>query len=138
MKCELIKGLTLIELLVCLAIVGILATLAYPRYINHLTLARRTQAQQNLLILAKNMAQYRYEHKNYLDANLSKLTTQTIRNDTHYHYEIQELTTDSYQLAAQPTAQQAQNDKGCGTLTLNQLGEQNITGNRSVFECWLV
>lgn len=46
------KGITLIELMMALAIVGILASIAYPSYQQHLVKSRRADAQAALLELA--------------------------------------------------------------------------------------
>ena len=129
-------GFSLIELLVCLAILSILAALTYPNYTHFMTQSYRAQAQQNLLILAKNIEQYRTIHKNYLDATIADLNDSSIQQDHHYHYEIQGLTVNSYELAAIPNSTQAKNDPHCGTLLFNQLGEKKITGTKNAKDCW--
>jgi type IV pilus assembly protein PilE len=52
------KGFTLIELMVVVAVVALLATIAYPSYQNHLIKSRRAQAQTLMLEAANRQEQY--------------------------------------------------------------------------------
>jgi type IV pilus assembly protein PilE len=130
------NGFTLSELLVTLAILGILASVAYPHYTDFIAKTHRTQAQQNLMLLAKDMEQYYAEKQSYIGANLDEIAPATIVDSTDYHYQIQEVTDTSYELAAVPMPAQAAHDSGCGTLLFNQLGEESNSGANAVADCW--
>jgi len=57
------KGFTLIELMMTLAIIGILTAIAFPSYLNYITRSSRSAAQSELLQLAN------LQEKVYLNAN---------------------------------------------------------------------
>ena len=129
-------GLTFIELLITLTIIGILATIAYPQYQQYVTRTYRTRAIQNLLILSKAMHSYYRQHHSYLNAKLTKLATTDILTDKHYRYQIGKLTAETYQLIAIPQGTQITRDQHCGNLSIDQLGEKNISGHARLHDCW--
>ncbi|MGH8686272.1 MAG: type IV pilin protein [Burkholderiales bacterium] len=58
-------GFTLTELLIAVAIVGILATIAYPSYQDHLRKGRRSAAQSFMLDMAVREQQYLLDARRY-------------------------------------------------------------------------
>lgn len=59
------RGMTLIELMVVVAIIGILAAVAYPSYEAYVIRANRSAAQQLMLKIASREEQYRLDAKSY-------------------------------------------------------------------------
>lgn len=122
-------GFTIIELLITLAIVGILASIAYPSYQKHIAKVRRNQAIIAIHDTAAQLEQhYNTEHsyKNF-----------TIKNNDKdfYRFELETKIND-YKFSAVPVGTQAQRDKKCGTLTLDQLGVKTISGSGNLISCW--
>ena len=62
------RGFTLIELMVAVAIVGILAAIAYPAYGKYLVKSNRAAAQVHLVELAQAQAQYFADARVYADS----------------------------------------------------------------------
>src|SRR5690554_2337838 len=63
------SGFTLIELMIVVAIVGILAAIAYPSYQRYVQDSRRSDARANLLQLAQFMERYYTANGRYVDGN---------------------------------------------------------------------
>jgi len=140
-------GFTLIELMVTVAIVGILASIAYPSYQNSVMKSRRADVKGSLLGLANAMERRFTETNSYCDAatggtavtNCGTATGDTgtpsiytIPTETanFYTVTISAATASSYTLSAVPNSAQA-NDS-CGTLTITQTG----TKTPSTAGCW--
>lgn len=63
---QLQSGFTLVEAMMVLAIIGVLAALAYPDVAGHAIKARRTEAQAALLELMQQQERFFTEHNTYL------------------------------------------------------------------------
>lgn len=59
------KGFTLIEAMITLAIIGILAAIAYPSYQQHIVKSNRAEAQAYLMEVAQRQQQYLMAARSY-------------------------------------------------------------------------
>lgn len=120
-------GFTLIELMVTVAIVGILASIAYPTYQDSVLKSRRADAQGALLVYANTMERYFTVNNTYVSAPTNSGTA---------YYDITAMgTTSMYTLSAAPKGAQL-SDK-CGILTLTHTGVKGFTGGGvTVADCW--
>ncbi len=66
------KGFTLIELMIVVAIIGILAAIAIPNFLNYQCKSKQSEAKQSLGTISKNQEAYLSEFDTYAD-NSKKL-----------------------------------------------------------------
>ena len=126
-------GFTLIELMITVAIIGILAAITYPSYTAFVIRSDRAEALIELSKLANLQEQYFIDHRAYTDSiNLlgvgttKKYTTQT--GDYEIASEVGESLI-TFTLTA--TAKKNQiNDTGCTEITITD------TGLKQPIICW--
>lgn len=65
------NGFSLIELLIVVAIIGVLAAIGYPAYTKYVIKTQRVEAQSQMVQIARNLGNYKISNGNYLNASLS-------------------------------------------------------------------
>lgn len=129
------KGFTLLELMIVVAIVGILAAVAYPAYQDYVRDARRADAQADLLELAQWMEREFTVNGTYRNASNAAPALPFVKsprdgNDTFYDLTVATPNASSFTLTA--SASGAQIGDGCGNMTVTQTGAKTAAAN----DCW--
>ena len=136
-------GFTLIELVVTMAIVAILAAIAFPAYQDHVRKARRADAKAALVELAQWMERNFTEALRYdQDSNGNAISSATLPfkkvpregSNEYYGLTLSSLTATTFTLSATPKNAQV-HDK-CATLTLTNTGLKGTTSGLNVEKCW--
>jgi type IV pilus assembly protein PilE len=142
-----VAGFTLLEILVTLAILGVLASLAYPSYQSSMTKTRRADGIGGVLILQVAQERFRANCPFYaenigtnnvcgISAASSTLQAGNVSHDGYYKLSIATGTAsaDSYTVLAMPQGTQAK-DTGCAPLTA-AFSSDYPNGRRTPADCW--
>jgi type IV pilus assembly protein PilE len=115
------RGFTLIELMIVVAIVGVLAVIAYPSYTRQIQKSRRAQAKADITEVAQGLEREFTANRDYTGYTLAITTSPREANATvAYNIAINPLATAGYVIHADATGPQATDL--CGNLTLDNTG----------------
>lgn len=116
-------GYGLLELLIVMNIIAVLASLAYPAYINYKVRVNRADVQTEMHNIAVRLQQYQLIHQNFTHVNLNQLghAKHYPRQEPVYFDLILEAKPHSWTLSARPKDNTLQENNG--TLVLNHLGQ---------------
>ena len=127
-----LRGFTLIELVVVMAIAGILAAIAIPNYSEYVLRSNRSSAQAFISDVATRQAQFFMDRRTY--ATTVAALNLPVPNDIATRYVVAIAVNAgpplTYTVRATPTGPQA-NDR-CGALTIDQAGTKTAATTR----CW--
>lgn len=140
------KGITLIELMIVVAIVGLLSAIAYPAYDGYVKRSKRVVAEGDLYAFRNAMQRFFSENNTYVGSNGAAIGTDAAPisalfpsqspidgGSAAYNLTVTVDTASSFTLTA--TAVGAQDDDECGDLTLSSTNVRTASGG-AVEDCW--
>ncbi|RLL48597.1 prepilin-type N-terminal cleavage/methylation domain-containing protein [Acinetobacter cumulans] len=124
------RGFTLVELMVVVAILGVIAAIAYPTYQEHVRKTKRVDAQSEMIEISRKLSNFKAGNYTYRGANLASLQIPVqlpaigtaLYNLSFTPAASGVLTGDTWVMTAEPVAGELQ--AGTGHLVLNQRGEK--------------
>jgi type IV pilus assembly protein PilE len=130
-------GITLLELLIVLVIIGIMAAIAYPNYRQYAARAKRNEAKAALLLIAQNQERFYLQNNTYTTdmtqlgfaaagANLTDSGT----------YSVSVTAADANNFSAVALYQKADDEAGrCPTFTIDGRGGKT-SPDGTYADCW--
>lgn len=131
---RLMRGFTLIELMIILLVISILAAIAYPSYTESVRKSRRAQAQADMAELAQNLERFNTVNSTYVGYAIpARLQRSPQQGPLFYTLAVAPRTATAFTITATPVGPHA-GDR-CGNLSINQAGTKTVT-SESVAYCW--
>ena len=117
-----VKGFTLVEMMITVAIIAIITASAWPSYERYQQKGRRADGISALLQNSAQLEKCYINNSTYVGCTL---LTASARN---YYVIANALAAETYVLTATPNAGSAQaSDNECATFTINELGVKGFT-----------
>lgn len=145
-------GFTLIEVMIVVAILGIISAIAVPSYLDYVRKGKRADAKVELLRLAQMQESYFVQNLSYakdLTTGAGGLGLGATVKSEQDEYTITMTAFDNggggctgvaadacttFTLTATPGA--TQNDPKCANFTLTNTGVKDVTGTYTAQQCW--
>jgi type IV pilus assembly protein PilE len=129
------RGVTLIELIIAVAVVAILAAIAFPSYQEQVRKTRRADGKAELMETAQQLERCYTRFSRYNDGNCG-VALPFNSSENYYVVSATVITASAFTLDATPQGAQA-NDTRCGVLRLTSTGLQGSQGQSTdANECW--
>ncbi len=140
------RGFTLIEVMIAVAIVAILASIAYPSYQEQIAKSRRNEATNALMVGAQALERYYSANGRYTTtaggSTLPAVYPTKVPESGSSHYSIVVSGTpsaNSFTLMAQRAGAMAGDD--CGNFTMSETGEMALvdkpsSSSKTLADCW--
>lgn len=137
------KGFTLMELMITMAIIGIIAAVAYPSYIKSAYKGRRAEGKAALNLAAQTLERCYANYGLYNSGNCGEVATLAsgTASQPHQYYTIttSSISGTAYTIQAKAVSSGPQaKDTGCTTFTLNSNGQQGSGASTTsdAGSCW--
>lgn len=115
------KGFTLLELMIAVAILGILTLITYPSYKTYIRRVRLSEVKSTLLMNAQNLERY-YRQKGTFD----KYNKNKLKQNKYFNITLSEVSPDHFTLKAAPNPMT--NEGETCVVTLNDGGTIAASG----------
>jgi type IV pilus assembly protein PilE len=131
------KGFTLIELMVVVAIIGIISAIAFPSYDSYMKKTRRADAKVALTTIADRQERFYLQNNTYTTVfGATGLNLSTTSEEGYYTLAMNSGNATGFKATATATGAQV-NDTTCTSLSIDSLGAKTSNGNADdSSKCW--
>lgn len=130
------KGFTLVEIMIVVAIIGILASIAYPSYMEYVRKSNRADAQAVMMEAAQFLERFYTMNGTYAGASIPAGLSASPKPGTgtaKFTISLPAANATTFTVQAAPTG--GYSDTTCGTITINAAGTKTAS-NGTVDQCW--
>jgi type IV pilus assembly protein PilE len=129
------RGITLIELMIVVVIIGFMAVIAYPNYRDFAARAKRNEAKAALLQIATNQERF-YLQNNTYTCDMTRLgfpvSDDFVTDSGTYTVDISSCTADNFVAAADYIPSDGEESK----CNLFQINGRNVKTSSPYTDCW--
>lgn len=137
----------MIEVMIVVAIIGILAAVAFPSYREYIQRGRRAEAQAALMEAAQFMQRFYAANNSYnrtvgnanvaLPDSLKRSPRDPSAAESYtIGFAANEPTPTTFRLEAVPKTGSPMDGDRCGTFSLTHTGVKRVSGGAAVKDCW--
>lgn len=136
------RGFTLIEMMITVAVMGILMSVALPSYQSQVVRTKRASAAGCTMELAQFMERVYASNIRY-DQNAGAATVlpstpcrSELSSSYTFAFTSGQPQARTFTVTATPAGVQATRDSACGTLSIDQAGAKGVSGSNTASQCW--
>jgi type IV pilus assembly protein PilE len=130
------RGFTLVELAVALLVVGILASIAYPSYLQYTRRANRGDATRSIMFTAQQLERCYSQTYSYLGCANVTYGAGPSPNNYYTITTVAVAAPNGYTISAVPNGKPQNGDGQCTSFSLASSGVQTSAGSGTVQQCW--
>lgn len=134
------RGFTLVEIMIVVAIVGILSAVAIPMYSSYMAKGKLVDAQSSLTSARVKMEQYYQDHRTYVGAEVAQASGGACPATSTYFSYACATTASTFTITASNSANQGLGSAASYVYTIDQNNAKSTTafaGATSSSTCWI-
>lgn len=131
------QGFTLIEMMITVAILGVLAAIALPSYNAYTIRAKRAEGKATANIIVQQLERCYSQFGSYNNAGCAAAFAPALISEQQNYSVTVATAATTFTVSAAPIGTQLAKDTECGTLSITQTGAKGESGDApDAATCW--